>query len=152
MLRTDYIFSIWIFIWFIVYALNLTKYNPTFALLFAVFFINISMIYFIRNKIDNYHIYRFIIICAIEKFLPLAYIYYTEDLNVDIDDVVFTVLLFIAYNINLLINDTDLYRVYKQYINSYLYDDENKMYYTQLYDETYKYFYNIKNTHQTSFN
>lgn len=139
MLRTDYIFSVWIFIWFIFYAFNLTTYNPTFALLFAVTFINISIVYFLMNNIDKYHIYRFFIICFVEKFLPLLYIYYIEDLNVDVDDIIFTIILFIAYNINLLANDTDLYQVYKDYSNSYLDESkvENNLYYIQAYDYIY---------------
>lgn len=142
MLRTDFIFSIWIFIWFMFYAFKIISYNPTFALLIAVLFINISIVYFVTNNIDNYHIYRFVIICIIEKFLPLLYIYHIEDLNIDIDDIVFTIILFIMYNMNLMLNDTDLYQVYKEYTNSYLDTSvENKLYYTQLYDNIHKHLY-----------
>jgi hypothetical protein len=142
MLRTDFIFSIWIFVWFVFYVFKLTTYNPTFALLIAVGFILISIVYFVSNNIDNYHIYRFVIICIIEKFLPLSYLYYIEDLNIETDDIVFTGIIFLAYNVNLLLNDTDLYQVYKKYTNSYL-DTEagNNMFYTHAYDDVYKYFY-----------
>ena len=142
MLRTDYIFSIWIFVWFLLYAFKVTSYNPTFALLFAVVFIIISIVYFVSNNIDNYHIYRFIVICILEKFLPLLYLYHIEDLNIETDDIVFTGIIFIAYNVNLLLNDTDLYQVYKEYTNSYLDTKiENNMLYTRAYDDIYKYFY-----------
>lgn len=91
------------------------------------------------NKIDNYRIHRFFIICFLGKFLPLLYIYYIEDLNVNIDDMIFTIILFIVYNINLLLNDTDLYQVYKDYTILYLDETrvENNLYYIQVYDYIY---------------
>ena len=35
-LRIDLVFSYWIFIWYLLYILNITKYNPKIALLLAI--------------------------------------------------------------------------------------------------------------------
>jgi hypothetical protein len=36
-LRTDLVFSYWIYVWFILYIFNITSYSPKFALILGLF-------------------------------------------------------------------------------------------------------------------
>jgi hypothetical protein len=69
--RFDYVFSFWLYFWYILFELKITKYNPKFGLQIAVFvnlIIIISMFYY-KNDIIN--IILFILINTIIKIIPL---------------------------------------------------------------------------------
>jgi hypothetical protein len=69
--RFDFVFSYWIFAWYILYELNLTKYNPKIAVILAIFeniALLVSMFYF-SNPIIN--ILLFCFINFIIKIVPL---------------------------------------------------------------------------------
>jgi hypothetical protein len=118
-LRLDFVFSIWIFIWFVLFVFHVLPYNPTFALFIAVFFISISMIYFFIKEVHYSHIDRFIALGILQKFLPLFYLAYTNKLDITVKDVIFTVIVFITYNTYILLNNSNIVIVYNTYLNSY---------------------------------
>jgi hypothetical protein len=68
-----YLFSIWIFIWWMLYKFGVVKYSPIFALWVAVWF-NVVMIFgMIMNQNDPFFIIYFITVSLILlKLLPLA--------------------------------------------------------------------------------
>ena len=118
-LRLDFVFSIWIFIWFVLFVFHVLPYNPTFALFIAVVFISISMIYFFIKEVHYSHIDRFIALGILQKFLPLFYLAYTNKLDITVKDVIFTVIVFITYNTYILLNNSNIVIVYNTYLNSY---------------------------------
>jgi hypothetical protein len=118
-LRLDFVFSIWIFIWFILYIFNVVPYNPTFALFIAVVFISISMIYFFIKEVHYSHIDRFIALGVLQKFLPLFYLAYNNKLDITVKDVIFTIIVFITYNAYILLNNSNIVIVYDTYLKSY---------------------------------
>jgi hypothetical protein len=73
MLRIDYIFSYWIFIWFILYCLKITKYNPKFAILLGILENIIVLILMSYYNTDKSIIILFILMFIILKFIPLKY-------------------------------------------------------------------------------
>ena len=116
MLRTDFVFSVWIFLWFLLYICNIVPYNPTFALFLGLVFVNISIIYFILNDIS---IIRFSLVTMVQKILPLFYLVYINKLEIRFKDILFTIIVFMIYNIYVAFNDSNLYEVYMNYIGSY---------------------------------
>lgn len=71
MIRPDYIFSYWIFGWYVIYMMGLVKHNPKFALYLGVlenFFVLASMAYY-KVKVKN--ILYFSVLIILLKLLPL---------------------------------------------------------------------------------
>jgi hypothetical protein len=61
--RFDFVFSYWIFFWYICYELRITKYNPIFAFLFGVLEnigVLLLMIYY-KNSYDHLLLFCFIV-------------------------------------------------------------------------------------------
>lgn len=118
-LRLDFVFSIWIFIWFIMYIFNVLPYNPTFALYIAVIFISISMVYFFYKEVQCKHIDRFIVLGILQKFFPLFYLAYNNKLQITTNDILFTLIVFITYNTYIIVNNSNIIEVYQTYLDSY---------------------------------
>lgn len=52
-INNDMIFSYWIVIWFILYILNITTYNPLFILVIGYAIVILEFIYIIYKKTKN---------------------------------------------------------------------------------------------------
>ena len=133
--RLDYVFSYWIFVWFILYYYKIIKYSPLFILLIAIienFFLFIIHIF--NFIIDNsyYNFFKLIVFIFINffiKVLPLYYIIKIEN-NVKTieefikliklikkDDILMSLYLLIFYIIWLFINNVISIKNYKLNIN-----------------------------------
>jgi hypothetical protein len=92
--RPDYIFSYWIFVWYLLYIVGVKTYNPKFALIIgtiANLCILLLMLYYnTRTKL----IILFIVMMAILKLIPLTSIWSTKIYSTDI---IATGILFIIY-------------------------------------------------------
>jgi len=70
-MRFDFVFSYWIFTWYVLYALRLTTYNPKIALIVGIIHntgLLLSMFYY---KNDWIHIATFCFINLFIKVIPL---------------------------------------------------------------------------------
>jgi len=56
------IFSYWVFVWFILYYIGLTKYNPLLLLIVAYIFTLFEFIYLILKKSSKYNLIKFLIL------------------------------------------------------------------------------------------
>lgn len=99
MLRVDYIFSYWILLWYVLFMLNVTTYNPLF-LLYVALFLNVLGIYDKLSSMKNTLIYIFIIILI--KVIP---IYSIRDTIIKIEDIYVSLLLFFIYLLWIFMND-----------------------------------------------
>lgn len=95
MLRIDFIFSYWIFFWYLLYITGLiTKYNPKFAIICGLienmFIVLLMLVYNTKIKL----LILFIIMSIILKIIPLYTIWKT---NINMNDIFMTFLLFIIY-------------------------------------------------------
>lgn len=130
--RLDYVFSYWIFAWFVLYYFKIVKYSPLFILLFAsIENVVLFIIHIINFIIDNsyYNFFKligFIIINFCIKVLPLYYIIKIEnDVKtfeelfklIKKDDILISLYLFIIYIIWLFINKAISIKNYKLNIN-----------------------------------
>ena len=118
MIRPDFIFSYWIFLWYIFYMFNLTSFSPKFAILLGLLE-NMFML-FVIYKVGINTIY-FIIMFLLLKAIPL---YTIRKDTIRAQDVQFTLGLFIVYLIWCSINRLNILEVFKRsvYHKDALYD------------------------------
>lgn len=117
-LRFDLVFSYWIYLWYILYALHATSYSPKFPLLLGLFDNIIMFILMIIYGTSSRTIIYFIIINTFIKVVPL---YYLRNEKISIIDIYFTICLFLLFIIWLYINNQSLTGNAKLIYNSLLY-------------------------------
>jgi hypothetical protein len=100
-IRIDFVFSYWIFAWFLLYYFKLTRLNPLFALEIATIENTIVLLLMIYYKVPIFNIIGFLIINTFIKILPVIYLWKTKT---KIRDVITTIILYIIYLIWLYIN------------------------------------------------
>ena len=99
--RFDYVFSYWIFAWFLLYHFKVTSYNPFCALLIALFTNTIGFIGLIYYEYDMFDIVAFAIINFCIKVIPILCI---KDKKIKKQDVGFLVLLYCVFLLWLKLN------------------------------------------------
>jgi hypothetical protein len=103
-MRVDFVFSYWIFFWYILYISGLTHFNPKFALIIATIH-NVCLLFKkIYLKVSKENIIRFVILMFLLKLIPL----YTINNNIKTSDIIVTFILLLVHILWLLINDKDL--------------------------------------------
>ena len=131
------IFSYWIFVWFILFYIGLTKYNPLFILIIGYIFTLFEFIYLIIKKSSRYNLIKFMIINIIIKFIPILLII-KFPLRFNIDDIYFSIYLIFFYFIIMSIMNKNPYEYYKLMIHTYLFNDEKyKTYISIIYDKLF---------------
>ena len=113
MIRPDFIFSYWIFLWYIFYMFNITSFSPKFAILLGIIENIFTLIIIYKVGINTIY---FIIMALLLKVIPL---YTIRKDTIRAQDVQFTFGLFIVYLIWCSINrfniiDVFTHAVYKQ--------------------------------------
>ena len=135
-IRSDYIFSYWIFLWFILYLLKLVPYNPKLIIILGIIEITFTIIYLIVKNVSLRKITKFFIINIIIKFIPLLLIYKDP---IKKKDIYATIILVLIYLIWMYINNVNVIKVYQKLSNYYL-EKKNLTsitYTSQLYDKVY---------------
>jgi hypothetical protein len=117
-LRFDFVFSYWIYVWFIIYFFNYTKYSPKFALILGLLDNIVMLFLMIVWSTSLKTIIWFIIINTLIKVVPL---YYLRNELFKIKDIYVTIGLFLIYIIWLHINNQSLVGNIKVIHNSLLY-------------------------------
>ena len=131
-IRSDYVFSYWIFLWFILYLLKLVPYNPKLIIILGIIEILFTLIYLIVKNASLRKITKFLIINIIIKFIPLLLIYKDQ---IEKKDIYATVILVLIYAIWMYINNVNVIKVYQKLINSYLENNSSsRTYFSKLYD------------------
>jgi len=104
-LRFDLVFSYWIYIWYLLYALKYVNYSPKFPLIIGLIDNIIMLILMLSYGTSSNTIMYFIIINTFIKLLPL---YYLRKETIRWRDIYFTFILFILFIIWLNINEQSL--------------------------------------------
>jgi hypothetical protein len=131
------IFSYWIFVWFIIFYIGLTKYNPLLILIIGYIFTLFEFIYLIINKSSKYNLIKFMIINILIKFIPILLII-KFPLRFDLKDIYISIYLIFFYIIIMSIMNKNPYEYYKLMLHTYLYDDEKyKSYISIIYDKLF---------------
>jgi hypothetical protein len=118
-LRADLVFSYWIFVWYVLYALKIIKYSPKFALLFGIIDNIILLFLMVLFGSNKRTIFYFILINSVIKVLP----YYTLiKERIKISDIYFTGVLLLIFIMWLHINKQSLVGNIKLIHNSLIYN------------------------------
>jgi hypothetical protein len=117
-LRPDLVFSYWIYVWYLLYAVKLTTYSPKFPLILGVLDNAIMLIFMLVYGTSRRTIFYFIIINTLIKVMPL---YYLRNEPIKMKDIGFTILLFIVFILWLHINNQSLFGNVKLIHDSLLY-------------------------------
>lgn len=104
----DYIFSDWIFIWWILFYFKFTKYNPKFILIVSLIQNCFMFLYLFKQNTKKIVIISFFIIDLIIKIIPIILIINTK---INKDDIYFTILLYLVYNLYLYIKNTNVIEI-----------------------------------------
>ena len=100
--RMDLIFSNWLFIWYIFYRLKFVKYNPTFAIAFALFVNIIQLFFMILYKNSFIIISVFVIVIFLMKVIPLWLLRKTK---FNTNQIVYSIVFFLLYLVWIFIVD-----------------------------------------------
>lgn len=95
MLRPDFIFSYWIFTWFLFYYFRLTDFNPLFALICGLIFNCFQIIAYLFYNNYKKALY-FLIVNILIKIIPISLIY---NHKIVFKDIYLTFLLLIIFMI-----------------------------------------------------
>jgi|LauGreDrversion4_2_1035121.scaffolds.fasta_scaffold02683_18 hypothetical protein len=132
-IRPDFIFSYWIFVWFILYFTHSITISPKLWLWISLVENIVSIFFMLHSKF--YYILRFIVINFFIKMIPL-YLLWKEPIRKS--DIVYSGIVFIVYNLWLFINNMNVYIVYKMLYHAQL-DKSNYIgLMSYLYDKLYK--------------
>lgn len=93
-LRTDLVFSYWIYFWYILYAFKVTTYSPKFPLILGLLDNIVMLVLMLVYGTSKRTIFYFIIINTLIKIVPL---YYLRNESIKMKDIQFTILLFILF-------------------------------------------------------
>jgi len=127
-LRFDFLFSNWLLMWFIIYYFTplkssssisqfIRKYmNPSLGFYVALFENALTFIWFIYNRTDTWTLFKFVSMVSLLKILPLYLIQPYKIQWIRDSMVLFSV--FIAYNVFLALNDTNIYEIYERTVTS----------------------------------
>jgi hypothetical protein len=105
-LRFDFVFSYWIYVWYILYAFKITNFSPKFPLILGVIDNVIMLILMLMYGTSKRTIFYFIIINTLIKVVPL---YYLRNESIRTKDIWFTIFLFAVFFIWLHLNKQSLF-------------------------------------------
>lgn len=117
-LRSDLVFSYWIYFWYILYAVKITSYSPKFPLILGLIHNIIMLSLMFLYGTSKRTIFYFIIINTLIKAVPL---YYLRNESLQMKDIWFTGFLFIIFIIWLHLNKQTLFGNIKLIHDSLLY-------------------------------
>ena len=106
LMRGDLIFSNWIIVWFLFYYIGVIPYSPKFALILGLFENIILLTMMIINRVRFLSLVQFSCVIFIMKVFPLLVL---RNLSYDVDDIIFTLILFNIYLVWLRMNGQDFY-------------------------------------------
>jgi hypothetical protein len=132
-MRIDFVFSYWIFFWFILYKFKIIKYSPKFSLVVA-FIENLILLGLMMNRnVSTSTILKFLFINTIIKIMPL---YSLKNDTIHKEDICFTIMLFAIYITWLHINNTNIIENVTTIYNSLIYE-KNTTSLFKLFDDYY---------------
>jgi hypothetical protein len=134
-----FLFSYWIFFWFILHILNIITFNPFIILIIIYIFTIIGFIYILINKSSLKNLIKYFFINIFLKFLFILFL----KTDYTINDINFGILLYLIYLLIMLIFNVNPIIIYKKIFNSYINNENynNNSIISRLYDNIYnKYF------------
>ncbi len=107
-------YSYWLIVWFFLYQFGYTKYNPIVSFFCSIVFI-LTFILLRKDRILPKIILLLIIQLVYLKILPFLYL----EKEISLENIRVELLMFIIYNLYLLINKTDLLSIYTRLFDNF---------------------------------
>jgi len=113
--RIDFIFSYWIFVWYLLYEFKIINDNPKIALTIALIenIIGLFLMIYYSNSLN--HIASFIIIMFLIKIIPL---WRLRNIDHEINSLYIMIFLFIIFLLWLSVNNINIIEYHKEKLNS----------------------------------
>ena len=117
--RFDFVFSYWVFVWYILYEMNLVKYNPKPALIIGLIenIGKLGLMFYHSNSMNN-----ILLFCIINLFIKVIPLWRLRQTEYTMNDILIIPILFIIYIIWLLINNIDLIKTMNKSYDEIKYD------------------------------
>jgi hypothetical protein len=120
LIRSDFIFSYWIFLWFILYIIQIVPYSPKFVIILGILENIILFILMIVYNAPYNKIIKFVIINTLIKIIPLVIVWRDK---IKCQDIYATVIYFLIYMIWLHYNRINPYKIYRRLLRPYIYNN-----------------------------
>lgn len=111
-----YAFSLWAFVWFVLYKLNIIKLNPSILYIFLV--IPISYLYIntlIKRKNDLDKLCLFILFTISDVF-PILYLIVYKEIKLEIESFIVSLILVLVYLLYIKYKKIDINELYTKYL------------------------------------
>lgn len=119
-IRIDFVFSYWIFAWFLLYYFKITNFNPLFVLIIGTIENTMLLLLMIYYKVSTLNITSFLFINFFIKILPLIYLWNTK---IKLRDIIASIIFFLIYLLWILINkQKDIFKVQNEIYQSLIHD------------------------------
>ena len=133
-----FIYSYWIFAWFILYLLNIIPYNPFIYIIIAYILTLFELLYIYLKKANKYNLIKFLIINIILKLIPIIILIKLNKTTIKYNDIYFGILLLYIYIFIMIILNINPLNEYNKVFNTYINDDnKNKSIFSKIYDYIY---------------
>ena len=108
--------STWIFVWFVLYYLNLTKYNPSIAYVFLIIpilYLYVNTLLYRKNDVDKPYV---ILMFTIIDVLPLPLLLLNNKFELQFESFILFLVMIFSYLVYIVkyrkININELYKYY----------------------------------------
>jgi hypothetical protein len=133
-----FIYSYWLFAWFLLYLLNIVHYNPIFYLIIGYILTIFEFIYLILNKTNKYNLIKYAFINIIIKVIPIIILIFLNKYKFNSNDIYIGFILIIIYLLLMIIMNINPLLEYKKLLDTYINNDNNnKTLFSKLYDYIY---------------
>ena len=109
----SYIFSYWLFLWTVLYILNIVNINPLPLLLPAIFINLVELFIMFYYKNSTFHIIIFTLLFIFMKLIPY-YIIHND--KIKHNDIIFSISIYGIYLFYLYINNENIIDLLKEYM------------------------------------
>ena len=133
--RLDFIFSYWIFAWFLLYIIGVIKTPPKFLLIVGVAINLIELVYLFIEKVSVYNLVKFSVINTFLKVIPLYFVYQVKITRFEI---MVSSCLLLLYFTWLYIHKVNVNYFYSQFLDSYKTNRSKKTIVSAMYDSIIK--------------
>ena len=113
--RYDFVISIWIFIWFLLYFFKVIDFSPIFILVIASIIDTIAILFKIYNNDSFYNIVKFFVIQCVIKYIPLYIISSNNNNIVNRNNIISSIVFILLYIIYVYINTGSFEEMIKIY-------------------------------------
>lgn len=133
--RLDFIFSYWIFAWFLLYIIGLINTPPKFLLIVGFVINLIELAYLFIEKVSVYNLVKFSVINTFLKVIPLYFVY---QIKITQYEIMLSSCLLLLYFMWLYIHKVNVQYFYSQFLDTYKTNRGKKTIVSAMYDSIIK--------------